>query len=78
MMCSRVLDDQPFVTLDAFQNGRLFYSPFTDVGPVFICFGIFLLSMRGRPSRVPVVCELFKKSGFEVGWLVSGQQRWQK
>ena len=59
MMGSRILDDQSFVANNTGKDSRLFDRPFTNVGPVFVTLGVFLLRMRRSPSQIPVVGELF-------------------
>ena len=83
MMGRLVLHHQALVAFYPFEHMRFFDGPLANVRPLlvglFILLVLFLLSMRGRPSRVPVIGELFDKGALQVGWLITetstGQQR---
>lgn len=69
MMSGRVLDNEPLVALNAFEDVRLFDGPGSNVGPVLVGLRVLLFGMRRRPSRVPIVCELLKERRFKSGGL---------
>ena len=60
-MSCRVLDYEPFVSDNAFEDMRFFDRPFTNICPILIRFRILFLGVRGCPSRCPIVGELFEK-----------------
>ena len=64
MMSGGILDNKAFVTLNAFQDYRLLDGPLPNVSPVLVALRVFLLGVRRRPSRLPVVCELFEEGRF--------------
>jgi hypothetical protein len=68
---SDVLDDEALVALNALEDSGFLHRPFADVGPVLIRLGIFLLSVGGSPSLLPVICELFQEGSLDVGGLPS-------
>lgn len=55
---SGILQHQALVALDTLENGRLLNRPLSNVDPVLIGSGVFLLGMRWGPSLFPVVGEL--------------------
>lgn len=68
-MGRNILDDQTLVSLDTLEDGGFFNSPFANVGPVLLGFGVFLLRMRGIPSRLPVIGKLFQERSLKLGGL---------
>jgi len=45
MVSSRVLDHKTLVAQDAWEDGGLFNRPFSNIGPVLVTFGVFLLGV---------------------------------
>ncbi len=68
-MGSLVFDDQTLVAHHARHDGRFLNRPGTDVRPLFIVSLDVLLCVRGLPSSLPIVCELFQEGSFKSGWL---------
>ena len=54
----RVLDDQTLIAFNTLEDGRLFDSPLTDVGPVLLGLGVVLLGAGTLPPGLPVISEL--------------------
>jgi hypothetical protein len=71
MMSCSVLDDKTLVALHALVDMWLFYSPFSNISPFLILVGTLcvLLGMGWLPSCLPVICELLKEIGLELGRL---------
>jgi len=64
-----VLDNQTLITIHALEDGRLFDSPFTNIGPfLFPALGV-LLGVGRLPSCLPVICELFDEVTLDFGGL---------
>ena len=72
-MCSRILDNQTLISNYGWENVSLLHRPLTNVGPVLIGFGVFLFSMRRRPSCLPIIGKLLKERGFDVRRLPQSQ-----
>jgi hypothetical protein len=71
MMSCCVLDNKTLVALHALVDMGLFYSPFSNICPFLILVGTLcvLLGMGWLPSCLPIVCELLKEVGLELGRL---------
>jgi len=66
---SLVLDQKTLVADHTVENSWLLDSPVADVCPLLsvLFLVILLLCVRGFPSRLPIVCELFKEGTLEFG-----------
>ena len=66
MVGSLVLDDQSLVALHTLEYGRLLDGPSTNVCPLLVVGLDVLLCVRGVPSGLPVVGELFEERCLEL------------
>ena len=66
-MSSWVLYDETLVSLNTFENVRFLNRPFTNVCPLFISLGIFLLGVGRLPPRIPTICKLFEEVCGDIG-----------
>jgi hypothetical protein len=66
MMSSRILHHETLVARDAGENLGLFNRPLSNICPVLFSLGVLLLRMGWRPSRIPIISELFEEGGFQV------------
>ena len=77
-MGCRVLDYEPFVSLNALKNSRLLDGPFANKGPVLVSLWVFLLCVGRLPSVGPVISELFDEWRLDIRglrWWVSSCTR---
>lgn len=68
-MGRNILDDQTLVSLNTLEDRGFLNGPFADVRPVLLGLGVFLLRMRGIPSRLPVIGKLFQERSLKLGGL---------
>lgn len=71
MVSGGVLDNKTLIAVNSLVLDRLLNGPLADVCPLLLRAGRILLCVRGLPSLVPVVGELFKEVSLEVGRLYS-------
>jgi hypothetical protein len=71
MVGGGVLDNKTLIAVNSLVLDGLLNCPFADVCPLLLGASCVLLRVRGLPSLVPVVGELFKEVSLEVGRLYS-------